>query len=152
MPIATGTVAELHRWPLKSMAGEGVEALRVDGRGAGGDRTYALFDGFKGGPRRLTAREAPRLLAWSASYGGPDVDPPAPPVPTLPAPDGRAYGAEDPDVEAILAEDLGRRIEMRRDTRGQQDLADTLLLTTRATFEALRTELGEPLDLRHFRT
>jgi uncharacterized protein YcbX len=151
MPIAAGTVVDLRRWPLKSMGGEPVDALRLDSRGAGGDRTYALFDGFKGAPRRLTAREAPRLLAWSASYAGADVDPADPPVPTLTAPDGRDYGAEDPDVESILAEDLGRHIEMRRDVRGQQDLAETLLLTTQATLDALRAELGDELDLRRFR-
>src|SRR3954453_6422391 len=151
MPIATGTVAELHRWPLKSMAGEPVEALRVDPRGAGGDRTYALFDGFKGGPRRLTAREAPRLLAWSASYEGADVDPADPPVAALRAPDGRADGAEDPDTVAVLAEDLGRELDLRRDVRGQQDLPESLLLTTQATLDALREELADPLDLRRFR-
>jgi uncharacterized protein len=149
--VPFGTVAELHRWPLKSMGGEPVSELRIDPRGAGGDRTYALFDGFKGGPRRLTAREAPRLLAWSASYAGADVDPADPPVPTLTAPDGRAHGAEDPGLETVLTEDLGRRIEVRRDVRGQQDLADTLLLTTQATLDALRAELGDELDLRRFR-
>src|SRR4051794_9852907 len=152
MPIAAGTVASLHRWPLKSMGGEPVSALRIDPRGAGGDRTYALFDGFKGRPRRLTAREAPRLLAWSASYAGADVDPADPPAPTLTAPDGRPYGAEDGDVAAILAADLGREIEVRRDVRGQQDLPQTLLLTTQATLQALRAELADELDLRRFRT
>src|SRR3954468_9035886 len=151
MPIAAGTVAELHRWPVKSMGGEPVEALRIDERGAGGDRTYALFDGFKGRPRRLTAREAPRLLTWTASYGGADVDPADPPAPTLATSDGPPYAADDADLTAILAEDLRRDVEMRRDVRGQQDLPNTLLLTTQATLEALRAELGEELDLRRFR-
>jgi len=151
MPLATGTVAELHRWPLKSAGGEPVEALRIDPRGAGGDRTYALFDTFKGAPRRLTAREAPRLLAWSASYRAADVDPADPPAPALVAPDGRAHGMEDPAVPALLGEDLGRAVEVRRDVRGQQDLPRTLLLTTQATLDALRAELGDALDLRRFR-
>ena len=152
MTIATGTVASLHRWPLKSMGGEPVDALRIDPRGAGGDRTYALFDGFKGRPRRLTAREAPRLLAWSASYGGADVDPADPPAPTLTAPDGRAFGADDARLPHLLADDLRREVELRRDVGGQQDLPGTLLLTTQATLDALRGELGDELDLRRFRT
>jgi uncharacterized protein YcbX len=152
MPIAAGTVAELHRWPLKSAGGEPVDALRIDPRGAGGDRTYALFDGFKGRPRRLTAREAPRLLAWSAGYGGADVDPADPPAPALVAPDGREHGWDDADTAAVLAEDLGKDVELRRDVRGQQDLPNTLLLTTQATLDALREELGDGLDLRRFRT
>src|SRR4051794_34761307 len=150
MPIATGTVSELHRWPLKSAGGEAVDALRIDGRGAGGDRTYALFDGFKGRPRRLTAREAPRLLAWSASYGGADGGPAHPPAPTLTAPDGRAWPAGDDTLPTLLAGDLGREVELRRDVRGQQDLPDTLLLTTQATLDALREELAGGLDLRRF--
>ena len=60
--------AELWRWPVKSMAGERVGALRVDERGAGGDRTHAVLHEHKGEWRPLTAREAPRLLAWRAGY------------------------------------------------------------------------------------
>ena len=41
--IAAGTVVSLHRWPVKSLGGEPVDALRIDGRGAGGDRAQALF-------------------------------------------------------------------------------------------------------------
>jgi uncharacterized protein YcbX len=58
---ASGTVLSLHRWPVKSMGGEAVDALRIDGRGAGGDRAHALFDTFRGRPRRLTVRPAPRF-------------------------------------------------------------------------------------------
>jgi uncharacterized protein YcbX len=36
--LATGRVTELHRWPVKSMAGQPVDALRLDERGAAGDR------------------------------------------------------------------------------------------------------------------
>ena len=129
--MPTGTVTELWRYPVKSMRGERVDALRVDRRGAGGDRTYAVWrDG-----RRLTARETPRLLAWRATYDGADVDPAEPPAARLDGPPG---------------EDLPG--ELVRDPRGQQDLPDSLLVTTEATRRALEGELGEPLDLRRFRT
>ena len=119
---------ELWRYPVKSMGGEPVRTLRVDARGAGGDRTYAVWrDG-----RQLTARETPRLLAWSATYDGADVDPADPPVARI-TPDHPLPG------------------ELRRDVRGQQDLADSLLITTEASYRALEQEL-EPLDLRRFRT
>jgi len=154
MPIAAGTVAELHRWPLKSMGGEPVSGLRIDERGAGGDRTYALFDGFKGGPRRLTAREAPRLLAWQARYpfnrdGG--LDPTRPPFAVVTAPDGRAYRWGDPRLRSALAADLGREIDLRRDIAGIQDLERSLLVTTQATLDGLGDELAGPIDLRRFR-
>ncbi|HEY8582304.1 MAG TPA: MOSC N-terminal beta barrel domain-containing protein, partial [Capillimicrobium sp.] len=152
MPTAVGTVLELHRWPVKSMAGEPVERLRVDPRGAGGDRTHALTHVHKGAERRLTAREAPRLLAWRASYAGADVDPAAPPEPSLTAPDGRTFAWGDDALAGALAEDLGRDVGLRRDVAGQQDLPDTLLITTAATLAAVEREMGQPVDLRRFRT
>src|SRR5690606_32301105 len=85
---STGRVTELHRWPVKSLAGEPVDVLRVDPRGAAGDRAHALTHTHKGATRLLTAREAPRMLAWSATYGGADVVHDGPPEPVLTAPDG----------------------------------------------------------------
>lgn len=153
MPLATGTVTELHRWPVKSLAGEPVDTAQVDGRGIAGDRTHALFDTFKDAPRRLTVRQVPRLLAWRASYAGADPAPDAPPLPAVTAPDGRTYGWEDADLPAAFAADLGRDVVLRRDLAGQQDLERSVLITTRATFEALAAELGSGgLDLRRMRT
>lgn len=154
MPSATGTVASLWRWPVKSMAGEEVGALRADGRGAGGDRSHAVVREHKGARRPLTAREAPRLLAWSAGYPEhPDaaLDPERPPHALVTAPDGSAYGWDDPRLHTALEADLGRPVELRRDLAGIQDLPRTLLVTVQATLEALGEELGGPLDLRRFR-
>jgi uncharacterized protein YcbX len=150
--ISTGVVTELHRWPVKSMAGEPVDALRVDARGAGGDRTHALTHHHKGQDRLLTAREAPRLLAWRASYEGADVVPDRPPAARLTAPDGATYGWDDPNLADVLSTDLGRPVGLRRDPWGQQDLGESLLVTTSATLAAVEAELGRPIDLRRFRT
>jgi uncharacterized protein YcbX len=151
---AHGTVAALWRWPVKSMAGEQVNALRVDGRGAGGDRTHAVTHEHKGERKPLTAREAPRLLAWSAAYpfnrdGG--LDPAHPPFAVVTAPDGHSYRWGDPRLRTALAVDLERPIELRRDEGGIQDLPRSLLLTVDATLKALGEELDGPVDLRRFR-
>lgn len=137
------------------MGGEPVEALRIDGRGAAGDRTHALLDETRGVPRRLTAREAPRLLAWRAAYPGVPgdaADPDDPPLATLTAPDGATFRWDDPALPQALAHDLGRPVTLHRDVAGQQDLHDSLLVTTEATRRAVEAELGAPLDLRRFRT
>ena len=134
------------------MAGEPVAALRVDRRGAGGDRTHALTHEHKGATRLLTAREAPRLLAWRASYDGTDVDPDRPPSARLTAPDGTTYDWDDAPLAAALSTDLGRDVGLCRDPWGQQDLGESLLLTTAATLAAVEAELDAPLDLRRFRT
>jgi uncharacterized protein YcbX len=150
--ISTGRVAELHRWPVKSMGGEPMGALRVDRRGAGGDRTHALTHEHKGATRLLTAREAPRLLAWRGSYDGADVDPQRPPSARLTGPDGATRDWDDPDLAAVLSADLGRTVGLRREAWGQQDLGESLLITTAATLAAVEEEMGAPVDLRRFRT
>lgn len=141
----------LHRHPVKSMAGEPVEALRVDRRGAGGDRTHALI--WEGTNRRLTARQAPRMLAWHARYDvpGADLDPGDPPLPRLTAPDGSEHEWDDPALPAALEADLGWPVVLRRDPSGQQDLDDTLLVTVRSSLDALGAALDIPPDLRRFR-
>lgn len=153
--MSTGAVSQLWRWPVKSMAGEPARALAMDARGVGGDRTHAVASERKGVVSPLTAREAPRLLAWQARYpDAPDaaVRPVAPPMATVTAPDGRSFDWEHADLPAALAEDLGRPVELRRDPRGIQDLADSVLITFEATRTALATELAVPLDLRRFRS
>jgi len=152
--LAEGHVTALNRWPVKSMAGQPVDALALDERGAAGDRAHALFDRSRPThpPRRLTAREAPRMLLWHASYNGADVTPDDVPRPELTAPDGRAFDWDDPALAGALAEDLGRAVEQRRDLGLMQDLGHTLLVTTQATLDAVGDALGAELDLRRFRT
>lgn len=150
-----GTVAALWRWPVKSMGGERVRALRVDGRGAGGDRTHAVYHEHKGAHKPLTAREAPRLLAWHAAYPfnqNGSLDPRDPPRATVMAPDGHHYVWGDPRLRTALVDALGRDVELVRNVDGIQDLERSLLITTAASLEALGEELETPVDLRRFRT
>jgi uncharacterized protein len=154
MSPARGTVAGLWRWPVKSMAGERVNALRLDGRGAGGDRTHAVTYENKGERKPLTAREAPRLLAWRAAYPfnlGAGLDPARPPFAIVTAPDGHSYRWGDPRLRTKLEDDLGRPVRLLRDVEGVQDLRRSLLVTTQATLDALGEELDGPIDLRRFR-
>jgi len=138
--LASGTVSHLHRWPLKSAAGEPSEELELDGRGVIGDRTLAVFDEHKGAPRRLTARQAPRLLAWRAAGA------------TITAPDGRSFAADDPALASALTSDLGRPVTVHADSAGQQDLPRSVLVTTQATLDAIGEALGSSVELDRFRT
>jgi uncharacterized protein YcbX len=149
-----GTVESLWRWPVKSMAGERVDAMRVDGRGPGGDRTHAVTYLHKGERKPLTAREAPRLLAWKAAYPfgvNGDLDPADPPFAVVTAPDGRSYRWGDPRLRGALESDLGREVDLRRDLEGIHDLPRSMLVTVDATLRALGDELDGPIDLRRFR-
>src|SRR4029453_16041840 len=65
-PMAEGELTYLARWPVKSLRGEALTAARLDWRGLGGDRAYALLDEREGREGRwVTIRQAPRMLAWS---------------------------------------------------------------------------------------
>lgn len=148
--VAVGRLDGLYRWPVKSMGGEQVDHLELDARGAFGDRCYAVFDTFKGRPRRLTAREAPRLLAWraitsraSGSTAG---------VVTVRAPDGTSFDPADPALAAALSDDLGRPVSVEYEVSGQQDLPQSVLVTCEATLQAVSSELAAGGDLRRYRT
>jgi len=151
-----GVLAWLARWPVKSLGGEALEAARLDWRGLGGDRAYALLDRREGREGRwVTIRQAPGMLAWSAAYPdapGDRLDPAAPPPPRLRAPDGRSFGWDDPGLEGALAADLGVAVRRHRDLDGQQDLQASVLVTTEASRRALADALGRPVELRRFRT
>ena len=154
MTAAAGTVVSLHRWPVKSMAGEAVDALRIDARGAGGDRAQALFDVFGRERRRLTVRQLPRMLSWSAAYPqapGAELDPDAPPLPVLTAPDGRTFAWDDPALQGALSDDLGRHLTLERDLALMPDRPDSLLVTVEASRTGLEGQLGRAIDLRRFR-
>ena len=151
-----GSRVDLARWPVKSLGGEPLGAARLDWRGLGGDRAHALLDPREGREGRwVTARQAPRLLAWSAAYPGvPDdrLDPADPPPPTLRGPDGRAWGWDDPGLERALADDLGMAVRRHRDLGGQQDLPASVLVTTEASRRGVAEALGRPVDVRRFRS
>jgi uncharacterized protein len=149
-----GTVSGLWRWPVKSMAGERVNAMRVDARGAGGDRTHAVTHEHKGRVMPLTAREAPRLLAWSAAYPfnlDAGLEPARPPFAVVTAPSGRSFRWGDPRLRSALESDLERPVQLTRELDGIQDVQGTLLLTVQASLASLDAELGDPVDVRRFR-
>lgn len=152
MSAPIGRVLSLHRYPVKSFAGESVDALRIERRGAGGDRAHALI--WAGRDRRLTARQAPRMLAWQARYdvAGEQLDPGEPPLPLLTSPTGAAYEWRDPELPGVLERDLGRPVELRRDLAGQQDLPESLLVTVAASLDAVTHALDLTRgDVRRFR-
>lgn len=93
-------VAELWRFPVKSLQGEQLDGATVTDRGIAGDRGFALFDLDTG--LGLTARRLPELLFASARV----VDEGAPPEITLP--DGTV--ARD---DTALSDWLGCRVALR---------------------------------------
>lgn len=93
-------VAELWRFPVKSLQGEQLGDAAVDSGGLVGDRAYALFDVDAG--LGLTARRMPELLFASAKTIG-DGERPA-----IVLPDGSVV-LDD----RALSDWLGRRVALR---------------------------------------
>jgi uncharacterized protein len=154
--MPSGRVLELWRWPVKSMAGEELRALSLGPRGVGGDRSHAVLHEHKGAWRPLTAREAPRLLAWQAAYPfnlDAGLDPASPPHALVTEPDGvRSWRWGDPRLRSALERDLGRTVRLERDVTGIPDVPGTVLVTVAGSLAALAAELGTEVDARRFRT
>ncbi|WP_420451209.1 MOSC domain-containing protein [Ilumatobacter sp.] len=93
-------VAEISRFPVKSMGGEVVESAHVSELGIDGDRRWSVHDVETG--TTLTARRTPELLFASARLEGADV--------VVALPDGTELGAAD---DAALSSWLGRDVELR---------------------------------------
>jgi len=92
-------VAELWRYPVKSLQGERLEEATITPDGIAGDRRFAIFDAETG--LGLTARRVPELLFASARLrdGG---------APVITLPDGSVAGDD-----GALSAWLGRRVELR---------------------------------------
>ena len=106
------TVAELWRYPVKSMRGERVEASDVGDAGFAGDRRCAVVDVSTGKGRQ---REAPRLwgavAVWARCVEASPTGSQPPPV-SITLPDGGETGSEDPDVDERLSEMFGRPVQL----------------------------------------
>lgn len=106
-----GRVAELWRFPVKSMRGEQIELAEVDASGIAGDRAYAVVDRQTG---KIASAKHPRLwpdlLGCRATY----VDEPglgvAPPPARIELADGTMTRTDAPDVDAVLSRFFGREV------------------------------------------
>ncbi len=148
------SVAEIHRYPVKSLQGERLESGVLAEDGLRGDRSWAARDEARGGIEG--ARKLPALLACSARFTEPVPDAGPAPVPEIELPDGTRVGAADPEAARRLSELVGRtlslwpRLPAAEEThyrRGAPDHED-LLEELRAIFGRLP---DEPLpDLGRF--
>ncbi len=105
MSEVVGRVAELWRYPVKSMQGTRVDTVHLDARGVHGDRLWAVRD--LADERTTSARRLPALLGCTARYAeepGPDAGPghATPVLVTLP--DGEELTSGDPRLDSRLSE------------------------------------------------
>ena len=137
-----GTVAEIWRYPVKSMAGERLEACFVADTGLEGDRRWALVDGT---PNRagkpLTVREAEVLLTYRARLAGDGA------LVVTPGGDSRRL---DDRLVAYLAAETSRPLTLREGAGLNHDDSPVLVVNL-ATVGAFELSAGVEVDRRRFR-
>jgi uncharacterized protein YcbX len=105
-----GRVKEVWRYPLKSMAGERLDAAEVGARGLWGDRGWALRDEAAGEIRG--AKMSPALMLCAARYREEPAAEGAPPHADITLPDGTGTSTDDPKINGLLSELLGRSVTL----------------------------------------
>ena len=146
---AVGTVREIWRYPVKSMAGEMIADTKLGWNGLAGDRRYAFNRvGNKSGLPFLSAREAPRLILYRPVFRNPgDVDHSGIDVTT---PAGASLDLYAAELRAELEAIHGGPLEVLSLWRGSYDSMPVSLITTGSM--ALTSEaLGKTLESARFR-
>lgn len=137
-----GTVAEIWRYPVKSMGGERLGSCLIAESGLEGDRRWALVDGT---PNRagkpLTAREAEQLLTYRTRLADDRVQ-----VVTR----GGEMRALDDRLVAELAAETSRPLTLREAAGLNYDDSPVLVVNLN-TVAAFELSAGVEVDRRRFR-
>lgn len=138
--LEAGRITEIWRYPVKSMAGERLSAIDVNGLGFHADRTWAVRD--RAADATTSAKRLPALLMCNARYAGTpqrDAGPGHAPEVIIGFPDGSEISSADPGVHRALSAYLDHDVELRAlppvSERGQYR-------TPMATKSDLRTIFG----------
>ena len=102
-----GTVKEIWRYPVKSMAGERMQRANVGALGIYGDRGWAIRDEKAGEIRG--ARKLPALLYCVAKYLREPSEHDMPPA-QITMPDGTTFRSDDAEAAEKLSALLGRSV------------------------------------------
>jgi uncharacterized protein YcbX len=113
MSMSIGHVAELWRYPVKSLGGGRVDQAELGPRGVLGDRLWAVRDLER--DVTASARQLPVLLTATARYVGPvgaDAGPGNAPDVEITFPDGTVVSSSDDGVHTKLSELAGRDVRL----------------------------------------
>lgn len=171
--VRVGQIDALWRYPVKSMLGERLQRLAIDGRGVVGDRGYALWDEAS---RKVASAKNPRkwarLLRFQAHYlREPISGQPLPPVAVQgPFREGgvslESLSSDDPNLEPMLSACFGRPLHLidqppeaaslehywpAVEGREFQDVTNDLALPAGTFFDACPIHALSNATLEHFR-
>jgi len=113
MTTTLGSLASLHRYPVKSMMGEDLNAAHITKRGLSGDRCYALYDTETN--KVVSAknpRKWPNLFNYRAAYTTPPSDRELLPPVRVTLPNGDFAVSNSSDFAPTLSATLGRSVTL----------------------------------------
>jgi uncharacterized protein YcbX len=148
-----GTVKQIWRFAVKSMAGEQLSSCIVGMRGIPGDRGWAVRDETAG--KLATGSRHPLLMRCAARYREQPTNGSVHHV-DLQFPDGMTVGSDAADVNARLSDLLGKSVslsplQLDRGAEHYFDVAPVHVLTTAALTEMARLNDKSDWDVRRFR-
>ena len=112
-------IVSLHRYPVKSMMGEELNAAEVDEFGLLGDRAYAIVDSSDGKVASAkNPRKWPDLFNFQATFvESPKSGTKVPPV-RITLPDGTFIASDQREISHILSRALSRNVTFDAANRG----------------------------------
>lgn len=145
-----GEIMEITRYPVKSFAGESVDACRVDTYGLYGDRFCAFYDETKEGwDRYVTARDIPDMLAYTAKLVDDNI--------CVTSPAGRAFGWNEELSEEMQGYARNKITMSTYKAPHPEDPAlmavdqASILIISDVSLRKLESLWGKRLDKRRFR-
>jgi uncharacterized protein YcbX len=120
-----GIVAAIHRYPVKSMMGEELNAARIGLKGMMGDRVFSLADPAT--EKIASAKNPskwPALFAFRATFTRPPEENGALPPVRITFPDGSDILTADKNIEARLSACLGKPVSFLSGALGSGTLEE----------------------------
>ena len=139
-------VQSLHRYPVKSLLGERLDAVDVDDRGVVGDRLWSVrtAEGKIGSGKNSTRFAAvPGLLLLRSTSDGDDV--------VVTWPDGTSCRVADPNAARLLSDSIKRPLTFARETSISHFDDGAVSLVGLGSVAALSAEVGQEVDVGRFR-
>lgn len=149
MPTIVGRVDAIFRYPVKSMAGEPLEAAELGWHGIDGDRRLAFrrIDDRTGFPW-LTASQLPELLLFTPHRAD---DAAETDIPThVRTPDGTLLSILGEELAAEIERRFGAPVQMMHLRQGVFDDASMSVIAT-DTVREIEQRAGRPAGVRRFR-
>ena len=149
MPIKIGEVEALYRYPVKSMAGEALDAAELGWHGVDGDRRFAFRRAEdRGGFPWLTASTLPELILFAPQRRGAGAEGGLPTH--VRTPEGEELALFGQELAAEVGRRHGSPVEMMHLNRGIFDEASISVIASATVAEVARLADQRP-DVRRFR-